>query len=247
MFNIAHPGNLTTAPQLQQSFHRGLDDVVRVICPKGFGQDVTYSDGLQDSANRSPRRNSSATSSGLEQHATCSIVAQNAVRDGCAGQWDGVQILFGFVYGFPNGFWHLIRFAKPNTNPASTVAYYDKGTETETPAALYDLRHPIHVYDLIDVFGLFSPCFDHPPSFALNIRLRWLKFQAVLTCCRRHSLHTSVIEKTITVKHDTLNALLFGLSCNHFTDKGCSRNITAIYTRSAELFSQTRRRSQNTI
>ena len=56
-----------------------------------------------------------------------------------------------------------------------------------------------------------------------------------------------MIEKTITVKHDTLDTLLFGFSCNHCPDKVCSRNITTIYTRGAELSSHTRRRNQNTI
>jgi hypothetical protein len=168
VINVAQPRNLATASELEQTFHCGLDDVMGIIRPQGFSEYISHPSGLQDGTNSATGCNSSTPCGWLEQNTTRTIVPQNGVRNGRAGQGNGTQILLGFVDGFPYGFRHLIGFTKTNTNPASPIAYHHKGTEAESPTALYDLCYPIDVHNFVDVFGLLTTCFGHPLSFALR-------------------------------------------------------------------------------
>ena len=77
--------------------------------------------------------------------------------------------------------------------------------------------------------------------------MAWLEIQASFTRRCRNSLHSPMIEKTITVKNNPLNPLLLRLSGENLTDKRRARDIPAVYTPGTKFTSYGRRRNQNAI
>src|SRR5687768_6572980 len=146
--------------QTLEPFHRRLDHVVRVRRPETLRQNVGNAGALHDRAHRTTGNHAGARCRRLHEHATSTMLADDLVRDGPAGQRHAHHAAARGIDSLSNGLRHLVRFARSVPDFPLPVADGDESVERETPPTLHDLRDTVDRDDVLDELAPVAPGLD---------------------------------------------------------------------------------------
>jgi hypothetical protein len=113
------------------------------------------------------------------------------MRDARSVQRDADHILFGLLDPFADRFGHFTGLAQTGTDEAIAVANHHHRAETETTAALDDLRNSVNSDDTLFELGVHS--FD-------SRHTSLLKLQATGACAIGDSLDAAVVQVPASIE-----------------------------------------------
>src|SRR5436190_6422694 len=143
-------GDTSRRGEMLERVQRGPNHVVRVGGAEALGEDVAHAGALQDRAHRAAGNDAGPGRGGLQEHTPGAVVADDLVRDGCAGQRDLDQAAAGGFDRLAHRLTHFVRLAGGDPNATLPVAYRDQRVEAEAPATLHDLRDAVDGDDVLD-------------------------------------------------------------------------------------------------
>src|SRR6266550_672280 len=116
-------GDTSRRGEMLERVQRGPNHVVRVGGAEALGEDVAHAGALQDRAHRAAGNDAGPGRGGLQEHTPGAVVADDLVRDGCAGQRDLDQAAAGGFDRLAHRLTHFVRLAGGDHNATLPVAF----------------------------------------------------------------------------------------------------------------------------
>ena len=134
----------------------------------GGGEIILHAGSFHDDTHRTTGDHAGTGGGGLHQHAACTLLADDLVRNGAAGQGDGDHVLLGVLDALADRLGHFSGLAKAETDLALAVADDHQSGELHDAAALDRLGYTVGADDFFDELAGFSFKSCHLSVFLLS-------------------------------------------------------------------------------
>jgi hypothetical protein len=148
--NAASRRNLIPALKLVKPVQGRFDDIMGVVRPHAFGQNILNADGFEHGAHGTPRDQSRSFRSRFQQHLTGTVATDHLEGNRAFDQGHLHHAFLGFLDPLANGLRYLAGLSQTEADIAVTVTDDNNGAEAESATALDDLCDPIDVNDLLN-------------------------------------------------------------------------------------------------
>jgi hypothetical protein len=157
-------GDLFGALQLLQPLNGCFDDIMRIVGPHDFGQDVLNPHGFKDRPNGATGDNAGTFGSRFEQYTPGTELSDDLKGDRALFEGDLDHTLFRFFNALADGLGDFARFAQSKADAALAVTDHDNGTEAKPTTAFDHFGHTTDVHHFVNQLGFIHILLIQEPA-----------------------------------------------------------------------------------